>query len=360
MMKSACTSCEITTDKSGYWTPQLYYLHSNSSFEEVPNNGMVIYYLGRGVNSAQIKPFPPGFQMLSGDSNVRSYDNTTLTYLNTRPVADRVSFACLDSSGPMAEQPYMFRTACDDGLRVQIHFQSCWNGVDLYKTDNSHVAYMSQIDNGACPPGYPVQLIHLFFEVLYDVNSISRDENGTFVFANGDTTGYGFHGDFINGWNMNVQTAAINQCANLDNDGSIDECAPLKQFHDPYYNTNCPPRPQLIDEPTTGIISKLPGCNKVTSGPERATSADTSCPANSTQPGVNPFTPSATLIQFFTAQPGYTENGWEYVGCANESSNGRALSGPGFTNSTSMSNQACTAYCLSKNYPYAGIEYGQE
>jgi len=57
MRNSSCTSCEIQADKSGYWTPQLYYEHADGSFEEVPNDGMVVYYLGRGVNRANIVPF---------------------------------------------------------------------------------------------------------------------------------------------------------------------------------------------------------------------------------------------------------------------------------------------------------------
>jgi hypothetical protein len=78
---------------------------------------------------------------------------------------------------------------------------------------------MSQIDNGACPLGYPVQLIHIFFEVLYSVNSIIRDENGTFFFSNGDAAGYGFHGDFLNGWNVDVQNSTIKTRANVENGG---------------------------------------------------------------------------------------------------------------------------------------------
>ena len=77
---ASCTSCEISVDKSNYWTPQLYYEHSNGSFEKVPNDGMVVYYLGRGDNRTNIQPFPPGFQMLSGNARARAYDNTTMTF----------------------------------------------------------------------------------------------------------------------------------------------------------------------------------------------------------------------------------------------------------------------------------------
>lgn len=148
---------------------------------------MTVYYIGRGDNRTNIQPFPPGFRMLSGSTNARSYDNSTMTYNNSRPISDRVSFACLDTT-PSKETPGMSRTSCANGLRAQIQFQSCWDGVNLYKPDNSHVAYMTQIDNGVCPPKYPVQLVHLFFEVLYGVNNINLD-GGRFVFGNGDTTG---------------------------------------------------------------------------------------------------------------------------------------------------------------------------
>ena len=159
--------------------------------------------------------------MLSGSTGARSYDNATYTFggetgitytggnctggsctggtfVNDtsvpgvrflgRPVSERTSFACLDTN-TLPETTNMNRTSCSNGLRAQIQFQSCWDGVNLYKTDNSHVAYMSQIDNGICPPTHPVQLVHLFFEVLYGVKQIKQEAGGRFVFSQGDTTG---------------------------------------------------------------------------------------------------------------------------------------------------------------------------
>lgn len=81
----------------------MYYRHRNGSYEEVPNDGTVVYYLDRGVDVANMVPFPPGFRMLSGDSAARAYDSKTITYSNKQyagePVSNRQSFACLDSSG---------------------------------------------------------------------------------------------------------------------------------------------------------------------------------------------------------------------------------------------------------------------
>jgi hypothetical protein len=102
--------------------------------------------------------------MITGDTRQRSYDNTTLTYLDTRPVADRVSFHCIDEANDLAEQHYMFRTDCVNGMRAQVNFQSCWDGENLYLDNSAHVAYLSGIDYGVCPPTHPVSIPGLFFE----------------------------------------------------------------------------------------------------------------------------------------------------------------------------------------------------
>jgi hypothetical protein len=166
LQNSRCTSCEVQKDLSGYWTPQLYFEHANGSFEEVSQGvGTVVYYLGRG-NVSIIKPFPPGFRMLSGNAMARSYDSVTLTApTGGRPIADRVSFACISSKGGSPQTHNITNTDCDGGLRAQINFPSCWDGKNLYMQNQSHVAYMSQIDNGVCPPSHPIQFVHLFFEL---------------------------------------------------------------------------------------------------------------------------------------------------------------------------------------------------
>jgi hypothetical protein len=128
LLNSRCTSCEVATDKSAYWSPTLYYKYPNGSFIEVGHTGAVVYYLGRGPNVNSTVPFPKGFQILSGDKSARSYDNSTYTYGTKdhpgRPVADRVTFNCIDDQ--IIEKNYMFSTNCKHGMRAQIHFQSCW------------------------------------------------------------------------------------------------------------------------------------------------------------------------------------------------------------------------------------------
>ncbi|KAF4470185.1 fungistatic metabolite [Fusarium albosuccineum] len=356
LQASRCTSCEIQDDKSAYWTPQLFYQHGNGSFEMVPNDGTVVYYLGRGENRTKMEPFPPGFKMLSGDSTARSADTKTMTYNKTgykgRPVAERISFACLDSSGPSKERSYMWKTDCDNGMRAQVHFQSCWNGGD-YQPDQSHVAYMSQIDNGICPPTHPRQLPHLFLEVIYGVNNIQKSKGGRFVFAQGDTTGYGFHGDFLNGWNMNVLTSAIKNCINNDGiGGAVSKCPVLAASQTQYFSDNCPEMPSLINEPVRGMLDKLPGCNNVTSGPAKAPQG-----ICDTQPSLNDLG-DAGIGTMFDPSPGDKVGPWAYVGCAPEG-NTRTLNKYAVS-SDSMTIQYCTASCKAQGYPLAGMENGRE
>jgi hypothetical protein len=372
LFQAQCTSCEIQDDKSAYWSPNLYYQFPNGSFVLVPNGGHVIYYLGRGAQKGNLVPFPKGFRMVSGDALARSYDNTTLTYGNAqnppRPISDRVSFACL-ANVSLPEQPYMFRTDCVNGLRAQLHFQSCWNGVDLYKPDNSHVAYMSRMDEGVCPPTHPYAFVHLFMEVFYDVNKINQGDGGRFVWSTGDTTGYGFHGDFQNGWDPDVIREAVvgnNSCASVDGSaGSISACPVLAKSQIDSFAWQCPQRPNQLSEQVEGFLPKLPGCVNITSGPARARSIDMGCPAGVDAPYATP-TQDTTPIVTKTAVPGqsYGNFGWSYMGCTNDTATNRMLSAAVISNDTGTATpttvESCQAFCTWKGYKYAAVEFGKE
>lgn len=109
--------------------------------------------------------------MISGKSTLRHYDNLTLTYENIRPVADRVSFRCITDANDLPDgndTHYLNQqnTNCVNGLRAQINFPSCWDGQNLYLADSAHVAHLSGINYGVCPPTHPVVLPLLFFEYV--------------------------------------------------------------------------------------------------------------------------------------------------------------------------------------------------
>jgi hypothetical protein len=333
---------------------------------DVHQSGSVVYYIGRGTNSSNAVPFPPGFRMISGDAGARSYDNTTLTYSKSgtggRPIADRISWACL-SGTPSRELPFINNTDCNAGLRAQVHFQSCWNGVDLYKSDNSHVAYLSQIDNGDCPPTHPYQLVHIFLETSYDVNKVPKEPGGRFVLSTGDPTGFSFHADFQNGWNQTTLKRAIASCAsNAGSSGDVNECPPLLESYVRNYGSRCPTRNCTIQEKVQGLLPKLPGCINIVNGPARAQASDMNCPSSVTPPLILPTIDTAPLnIAVPQINQQFGLRGWNYVGCSNDSTGGlRVLNAVNYSNTTNMTVENCQAYCASKNYKYAGLELGTQ
>ena len=84
---------------------------------------------------------------------------------------------------------------------------------------------------------------------------------------------------------MDVQTQAMQQCANT-NDGAIKDCAPLAVSDIDDFADVCPTQTPLVQEQTGPMISKLPGCITITSGPEDASVADMECAAGTPEPAV--------------------------------------------------------------------------
>lgn len=95
------------------------------------------------------------------------------TYDPTKQLDNAISFVCLDyynshTGDPAWDQRNDFFTThnCPNGMRLQFNFPACWDGINLYKDDNTHMAYTIQnVDGGDCPDTHPVHFVNLFFEV---------------------------------------------------------------------------------------------------------------------------------------------------------------------------------------------------
>lgn len=90
--------------------------------------------------------------------------------------------------------------------------------------------------------------------------------------SQGDTTGYGFHGDFTNGWDepggISILQAAIDDC-DSDNGvgGVLENCAPFVPFLDHAAAQSCRPENPLVNEDIGDggrSLPALPGNNPVT------------------------------------------------------------------------------------------------
>ncbi|KZP14800.1 hypothetical protein FIBSPDRAFT_867937 [Athelia psychrophila] len=284
-----CSSCEVV--------PQVT-LHSESVIRATltPASliGLLVYYLNRGDLDASnggkgLKAFPPGFRMVSGNAGSRSSQGIAeANYYNSQAglAQAAIQYSCLRYTGTTpGYNGYGFpNTACEAGYNARIQFQSCWDGVNLDSPNHqSHVAYLSGLDNGACPSTHPVGLMHVMYEITWNVNDFAgrwTEPNWPFVYATGDPTGFSEHGDFQSGWDQTAMQNAIDHCNNPNDStgsGNTTACPYLTVIDAAVANT-CKINP-VVNEATGGVLAKLPGCNPIQAGPGNATFYTTAnCP----------------------------------------------------------------------------------
>ncbi|GAA6054850.1 hypothetical protein JCM3770_004105 [Rhodotorula araucariae] len=360
MRKSACTSCRAKADKSAYWTPQLYFAFA-SSFESVEQiGGGMIYYLPRShpTDKTKVLAFPKGLKMLAGSPLRRTFNASS-------QVDQAIGWNCLGAAGTMQTRvPELPKQNCPDGLRGEIRFPSCWNGKDLHKADQSHMAYPIDGESGPCPSTHPKRIVTLFYEMMYNVNSfkdswhLAEDPKSPFVLASGDPTGYGYHGDFMNGWDIPVLQTALDTCTS--NTGMIEECKVL-ELYDRSVDGECRKTPD-VDEVVLGPLKKLPGCNPISKTTSAAKAASSTC-ANVAGPAL--FTKTTTYTGKF-APPGahvtkdmpYTVvsfKGYKYQGCYSDTG-ARTL--PIMLSPGSATVAACLNAARAAGYAYVGLEFG--
>jgi hypothetical protein len=266
---SDCTSCGVTQDKSAYWTPPLYFKHADTGkFEIVEQVGGLLAYYFLNYNSGENKvtAFPEGFAMIAGDTNQRSFTGSL--------ESKAIGFNCMNyGRAPegtlyrhsMPDKAYLDAN-CADGIRVELMFPACWNGKDLDSPNHrSHVAYPDGVMTGNCPPEFPVRFPGLMFEIIWNTNAFNG-KAGEFVWSNGDPTGYGYHGDFIMGWESGVLQKAADTCTNPS--GVMADC-PVFKLQTEADSQRCQIKVpgEIANEDIEGPLDALPGGAKVNYGP---------------------------------------------------------------------------------------------
>ncbi|KDQ20403.1 hypothetical protein BOTBODRAFT_306441 [Botryobasidium botryosum FD-172 SS1] len=288
---SSCTSCLVKQDLSQYWFPKLYFHDkAKGQFEPVPNGGLLIYYQNRGdgdpANGGKgLKAFPKGFRMISGNPQARSrkYPKNEGSQGELRERA--IEWACLGASEVQNMQGFP-SVNCPNGLNARIHMPACWDGVNLDSADHrSHVAHLSGLDNGVCPSSHPVPMMKLFYEITWDVDYFAsrwkQSDGWPFVYATGDPTGYSWHGDFFNGWDVDALQKSIDQCnsSKEQKDGKTEYCPFLTVMQASEAGKCKKTTSSVTTENVNAISNKLPGCNPLQYGPGDATLyTDSNCP----------------------------------------------------------------------------------
>jgi hypothetical protein len=185
---------------------------------------------------------------------------------------------------------------CTDGVRFELMFPSCWNGKDVDSPNHKdHMAYPDLVMTGTCPPGFETRLVSLFYETIWDTYAF-KGQDGQFMLANGDPTGYGYHGDFIAAWEEGFLQQAVDTCTNPS--GQVQDC-PLFDLQDdgPMGNCKLDMPSQLKDEDDVDPRSgSLPGNVPIQYGPGYASEI------NGGSGGTHPASKSAA-VPMPTASP---------------------------------------------------------
>lgn len=212
LLQSTCTSCEIAQDHSAYWAPPLYFMGDDGTVEAVPevSDHLTYYkYVPATIDGVLTFPtaMPNGFKMISGDPFRRNFSYPVpdppepwsgADATQESLMAKAVGFNCLNYGGTPEKSlgrhslpdKAFIDANCPDGLRLELLFPICWNGVDLTTANfRDHVKYSTAgLDGGACPAGTEKVINQLFFETIYSVADF-KGRAGRFALANGDPTG---------------------------------------------------------------------------------------------------------------------------------------------------------------------------
>ncbi|KEF50858.1 uncharacterized protein A1O9_13087 [Exophiala aquamarina CBS 119918] len=273
----------------------MYFQHQNGSFTAVAApGGLTVYYKLEkrvGALDQSYAMFPQGLRMVAGRSEKRAWNGPfpvpprsqwSEADMTQESLAEKaIGFNCLHYDAGWNEGTfnvsYLREKAfvdayCVDGLRAEILFPSCWDGVHLDAPDHrSHVLYPDHLESGLCPPSHPIYFPIISYEVVWGTPDF-RHAAGQFVMSNGDPTGFGYHGDFMAAWEEGRLdlAAADSTCTDQDvanpaTDGDVHKCSSfVVQRDEDARSCKLHVSQPVQTDPVEGLLLSLPGNVSVT------------------------------------------------------------------------------------------------
>lgn len=216
-LQGAATSCNIATDSAAYWWPTL----KTDTGSRVPIIRAEAYYRSWDRKpqdeAGQTGPIKADARMVVGNPHATGPADVDMTQtywtcglFSSKPASDPASryptpeaANCATATGVVA-------------LTVALMFPSCWDGqhnrhdVDGNTTDTpEHYAYANR---GGCPASHPRKVSAVSVNVSFDYQGDGRN-----LTLDGEPT-WTMHGDFWNGWPVDVMARMVDVCVNTTAD----------------------------------------------------------------------------------------------------------------------------------------------
>jgi len=203
-LRRAGTTCSPAADTAAYWAPTLYV----DGTPLAPATATIYY---RRLTAAHVRPFPPGLEMVAGNSKAVRPQSTSITYWDCSVLKSSFYGRALRGSGavaPSVRQSSIPRCPVKSQLQLHVNFPECWDGRHLESANHkSHMAYAAA---GRCPADHPVPVPAL--SLVYRYSAPVVDAAHTVFLSSGGQ--YSGHADFINAWNQHAFAQLVESCLN--------------------------------------------------------------------------------------------------------------------------------------------------
>lgn len=254
----SCSTTSSQDDLSSYWHPTLFYLEKNGTYT-LPPNTLAAYYGPGSTTGEKINPIPKGLRFLIG-SPMDHTQEQFLARIDKSGVNTIGVYAC----NQVWPNPMAIPDSCTGDISFMIRAPPCWDGKNLFLKESAHMAMVKADER--CPSTHPVRIMGISFFAGTKRNDGGPAARGLML-ANGDTTGRGFHLDFVAGWKDGILQAMLDNCRSPQSGQAIDtyNCAPMVpgglnpkgecSATDMYYRES-----NYLERYS---IKQLPGCNPV-------------------------------------------------------------------------------------------------
>jgi Domain of unknown function (DUF1996) len=188
-MLGAGTSCDVSLDTAGYWSPTLI----RPSGRPATIQNITLYY--RGVEGHTVA-YPPDLRIIAG-SSAGTPAGTGGDQL--------VAWRCRNKHHDFATVP-----KCPTNVKAIVTFPQCWDGVNVDSPDHhSHMAYAVE---GKCTGSHPVMVPQLQVHITY----VAKGGPGFMLSSDHakHERGRNLHADFWNTWDQDKLEELVEDCIN--------------------------------------------------------------------------------------------------------------------------------------------------